>query len=248
MTTDPKDTSWKVQGKKWDPKKPNAPLNDDDNKELIIPQKDLCVEMKGYDKPLGRPIDANLAVKFIYNFIHNYRLVYDPGHFENYHDFLNSLSKDELVDLVLKGKELNNKMANLNYAMSLDRNVAQKILSQPKCEGLRFYLCARPNDKGEMDISLVIVGINAKGYDLNYNKPKTIKYNTDIKAGGVIPSEPGTKSIKDITMQSLTGEYVTPPYGKIFETTAFHTKSNKNVDTDGIPDEFILLRIAAGQV
>ena len=82
-----------------------------------------------------------------------------------------------------------------SFAITLDKNVLLKTISQPKCEGIRFYLCAKRAERGEALLSLVTVGIDEAGKDLLY----------DYKEG---------TAVADIPTRSLVAEYGFPP-GKL---------------------------------
>ena len=79
-----------------------------------------------------------------------------------------------------------------SFAITFDKNVLLKTISQPKCEGIRFYLCAKTGEKGEPTLSLVTVGIDEAGKDLLY----------DYKEG---------TAMADIPTRSLVAEYGYPP-------------------------------------
>jgi hypothetical protein len=79
-----------------------------------------------------------------------------------------------------------------SFAITLDKNVLLKTISQPKCEGIRFYLCAKTGEKGEPLLSLVTVGIDEAGKDLLY----------EYKEG---------TAVADIPTRSLVAEYGYPP-------------------------------------
>ena len=65
------------------------------------------------------------------------------------------------------------KLLQGSFAITLDKNVLLKTLSQPKCEGIRFYPCLKSTAKGDV-LSLVTVGVDDAGKDLLYDfKPGT---------------------------------------------------------------------------
>jgi len=247
MATNDKDTSWKVKVRRF--KSVSAGTTTDDL--LEIPQKYLCAsQWLKCQKPLGRPVNTNMAVKFIRNFLDDHQSLVDQfGYAEH-----NWESPDPKVkDFFIHAKQYFDKIAKLNYAMSLDKNMALKILSQPGCEGLRFYLCEKkmdgdvleeakakniPISSDQMETSLVVVGFDICGKDLNYQYPKDATVQ-DGNTGAIVPSGAGKKAIKDIKMQSLNVEYVTPPPGSgggIVPQTG-----------EQDPDEFVLLKYAKNQ-
>ena len=87
-------------------------------------------------------------------------------------------------------------MSLLSFSSNLvDKNILLKAISQPGCEGIRFYLCMKTeNDQGKPAevLSLVTVGVDIKGKDLNYEYDSA-KHNLD--------------SISNIENDSLNGEY-----------------------------------------
>ncbi len=103
-----------------------------------------------------------------------------------------------------------------SFGITFDKSILLKILSQPLCEGIRFYPCKKnvPDDTGEKKpfFSLVLVGVDKDGHDLHF-EGSTLD---DIKSGP-----------PDIS-RSLTSEYGHPP------TQADFIKSEK----------FKLLRLA----
>ncbi len=82
-----------------------------------------------------------------------------------------------------------------SFAITFDKSVLLKTLSQPKCEGIRFYLCLKQSEKNpaEQLLSLVTVGVDEAGKDLLYEY------------------QPGIP-IKDIPTRSLIAEYGHPPW------------------------------------
>jgi len=88
-------------------------------------------------------------------------------------------------------------------ALTIDKNALLKTLSQPGCEGLRFYLCLKYNEVIEANdpediLSLVTVGIDKDGKDLGY------EFDEDIAAAIV-------DNIFEVANKSLVLEYSFPP-------------------------------------
>jgi hypothetical protein len=144
--------------------------------------------------PAGQAIEANLAVALI-KFLH---------------DKLPKLSPE-----VLKGK----KKLSFNFpeqattdfeqwivqlllfsgAMTIDKSVLLKTLSQPGCEGMRFYLCLKPDDKIPGGVlSLVTTGVDKDGKDLGYKFSR--KTRQAIKKGKM-----------NVETKSYNSEYSYPP-------------------------------------
>lgn len=131
----------------------------------------------------GIPIDSKLAINLIRR-----ALSKGEGLLEN----LKNNSFDRMSIDLLK------QIVDLNYGITFDKTVMLKILSQPNCAGLRAYLCARDvknetTKKIEPHLSLVMVGVDVNGYDLNYS------FN-NIKSD-------------DVPNESLLVEYGYPPGG-----------------------------------
>jgi hypothetical protein len=192
-----KPRSWHVMGQCFNVKHPDLP----DEKEIPIPEEDGDISMdpppSGGKAPIpkdsdhfGLPIDADLAVHFIQN------LLPDALGFLDKDLKRDGESSDELADDQNINKLLfADKLINLTYGITFDKNIILKILSQPGCEGLRCYLCSRKEESKKDHYSLVLVGVNRYGYDLNFDKIDTSD----------------TESVKT---QSLIAEYGYPPNGK----------------------------------
>jgi hypothetical protein len=56
----------------------------------------------------------------------------------------------------------NHPVAPANKGVYFDRNIYDKILSQPECVGIRQYFAQRDNNA----VTLVLVGVDAKGNDM----------------------------------------------------------------------------------
>jgi hypothetical protein len=228
------DTSWTIQGNVYNP---INPMTQPSLKAITIPEVGTCVSMPGCSHPFGRPIDANLAINFIANFNKTFTITNgdDPATFEQ---VLNTLPLDGLKAIIKKSQQLHESVVKLNYGMTLDKNMALKILSQPRCEGIRFYLCSESG--ADSHISLVLVGVDEKGYDLNYKSPR-ITFGTQ-DAGALLPRQGDVPAIKTVTMESLSGEYVTPPYDAVADGT--HTPELEA----SFYERFVLLNIANGKI
>ncbi|WP_428328736.1 hypothetical protein [Mucilaginibacter sp.] len=238
--TNQTNTNWSIKGKKFNP---NDPDNPTPGMDLTIPETNPCIVMPDHSGAFGTPIDADLAVRFIYNFYMKFSTIFHPSHAEDFKESLDKLSTDELKDIALKAKEFHQDVVNLNYGMTLDKNIASKILSQPGCEGLRFYLCA----KADENVSLVVLGVDCEGFDLNYKTGSNTIYSENDNNDGVLPQKPGARTLQSVAMNSLIGEYVTPPYTILLEDMPLLNSNAelKTADTenDGL-DRFVLLNIA----
>lgn len=97
----------------------------------------------------------------------------------------------ELVEAQPDTNELK-KLIQGSFAITFDKNMLLKTISQPKCEGVRFYLCLKKGEKEEDVLSLVTVGVDEAGKDLLYEYTE------------------GTR-VQDIPTRSLVAEYGFPP-------------------------------------
>lgn len=120
----------------------------------------------GSQGPFGMAIDAPLAVTMI----------------KSLRELVSKQPDDNVLRQLIEG----------SFAITLDKNVLLKTISQPKCEGIRFYLCLKKGAKDEDLLSLVTVGVDEKGKDLLYEYTE------------------GT-SVADIPTRSLVAEYGYPP-------------------------------------
>ncbi len=138
----------------------------------------------------GVPVDANLGVYLIKKL------------FKSFADIINgpaSLSENEkyLLDLFLHSR-----------AITIDKNSLLKTISQPGCEGIRFYLCAKPNineapGEPKQFLSLVTAGIDIDGKDLGYEfKSQT---NTEV-----------ANDVFKVDTISLLSEFAAPPPAGVF--------------------------------
>ena len=213
-----------------------------EEKSQTIPENDFCISMPDVDDgPMGRPIDANLAVHLIGELYKTLDEAYGPKIDAD----LQNLTKEQLIEHFQKSRVFLNMLVDLNYGMTIDKNFALKLLSQPKCEGLRGYLCLKGGN--EAPLSLVTVGIDKDGYDLKYNTAETVTFaDSSTPPNDVIVDSIGTTdAVKNVKMRSLNGEYVTPPYtflGKSFS-------GDKEISTKGpeFYSRFILLNIPTGK-
>ena len=149
--------------------------------------------------PYGIPVDADLAIALISDF---HQLLKEPFrekfisgkditasdiNFSN-HKMTESFIKsvNELVDILKR-----------SCAITIEKNVLLKTLSQPDCEGLRFYICKKSvNSVNKPYLSLVTVGVDKDGKDHLYSYPK---------------SKNGNALAENIETTSLISEYGHPP-------------------------------------
>jgi hypothetical protein len=173
--------------------------------DLVVEETAMSVDMdpESADKqPYGIPVSAKLAVALM-------------ADFQNLIQPKDQPEQDELKDLLIRSS-----------AITIDKNGLLKTLSQPGCEGIRFYLCRKLvtlNDGSkEAFASLVTVGVDAAGKDLHYDFIK------DTLSGGLVAA--------DLQSTSLVSEFGTPPpYGS-------------SIDGTSLADKLVLLQYALEQV
>ena len=174
--------AWTIKGLKYDKEGPvqgNIDINEDD------PEMSMGTSTASY----GKPIDGTLAIHLMGDLLKKLNEDLDlniaDSLFPKNHENL-TVTKSWLIELL-----------KVSFGITFDKHIILKILSQPKCEGMRYYLCLKNQknpDTGNMQdfLSLVLVGVDAQGKDLLYT---------------------GTKLGDDgsIMTQSLTAEYGHPP-------------------------------------
>lgn len=76
---------------------------------------------------------------------------------------------------------VNSSPTDKTIAVSFSKRLLLLILSQQKCEGIRFYFCKRPKDptnpESEMVNSLVLVGVDENDKDLGATSGKSSIFN-----------------------------------------------------------------------
>ena len=144
-------------------------LNEPDNPSpsINVIEYPQSVTMNEGDEPYGIPIDAPLAVSMI----------------KALHEKVSTLPPESDFRKMMEG----------SFAITFDKNVLLKTISQPKCEGIRFYLCVKKGPGDKDVLSLVTVGVDTDGSDLLY------EYEEDVP-------------VEDIPTRSLVSEYGHPPY------------------------------------
>ncbi|MXV14281.1 hypothetical protein [Hufsiella ginkgonis] len=177
--------TWTVTGRRLQPPATNDGKSTIEEGEITLPEfetylnfrnRPLVIDRAEMDRSgnpkeskrnrFGTPITADLAVEFMR---------------DARADSL-ALVDDKTASLRADQKRFIADATGLLYGITFDRSIVLRILSQPRCEGLRMYLCKRPNgDKwtegeaaADMHASLVLVGVDGHGFDLNFveGKPK----------------------------------------------------------------------------
>jgi hypothetical protein len=134
------------------------------------------------DMSFGVPVDATLALTLI-------KAALDKtSSFSEHKEKMNDEDAD-FLDQVL----------SLNYGITFNKGIILKILSQPNCEALRSYLCKRETPDNKNHYSLVMVGVDKDGFDLNY-------YDTTSSGGAITAAS-------QMDTESLLAEYGYPPGG-----------------------------------
>lgn len=114
----------------------------------------------GTKGPFGIPISTGLAVHLIKNMLE----VLDKSGHGFFSQFFNASEKESKESEIITQLLLN------SMGVTFDKSQLLRIISQPGCEGVRFYHAVRKNEAGDSDsATLVCVGVDKNGYDLNYN-------------------------------------------------------------------------------
>jgi hypothetical protein len=194
---------WIAKGRKRsNPGDPRVPID--------IQESDKRVRRHPNDPPYGTAIDTPLAIELIRNLwqaIDADQLLTLKAQYKN---LINQLSEEkeptekkgynkdieaQIEKLVIKNAQWLEDLIKHSFALTADKNLMLKMLSQPGCEGLRFYLCMK-KEKDAQTLSLVSVGVDINARDLNYD------YDKDKHELTAIP---------DIENCSLNGEYLHSP-------------------------------------
>jgi hypothetical protein len=210
METDVNPNEWQVHGRCYDPKASNEYCEN----SITLPEQISNLGMREHPtkspgrgstiniETFGVPIDADLAVHLIKNGLSNEgNILFDQHIKEEVAKKKNDQSENFTLGVL-----------TLLYGITFDKTIVLKILSQPNCEGLRAYLCARIDG----EVSLVLVGVDANGFDLNYD-----------------PGIGNSKAAQTPT-NSLIVEYGYPPGPSVIN------KKNGEID-----NHYVLLKIAA---
>lgn len=195
------EVKWIAKGQIYKEQTPvnNPPYPKDD---IPIPESEEDgLHMPGGKNIFGEPVDARLAVFYIrklwkkvlgsnvLTIAEDTKALFDELKSMFEEEEAKSIDKDALnkkLDQVLKTvEEANNWLISLldnSFGITLDKNTLLKTLSQPGCEGMRFYLAlkdkpdkrkqASENDGTSVPLpvilTLVSVGVNQKAEDLHF--------------------------------------------------------------------------------
>ncbi len=138
-----------------------------------------------YDEPYGIPITAELGIGLIADLQYLIQPIASATTKENFSASITDESFETLKELL-----------RYSSAITIDKNVLLKTISQPGCEGIRFYLCKKVVDDASY-LSLVTVGVTFDGQDLHY------KYTPDKLQNGLKEAA--------LPTSSLVSEYGSPP-------------------------------------
>jgi hypothetical protein len=161
---------------------PEDPENPTEGNLLFVP---AYTARPGQDEssPAGIPVNADMAIHLIQNFL-------GSNPFLNQKHLKSEKDVSKLRDFIEKAEEFTDKLLQMAYGVTFDKDILLKILSQPGCQGLRLYFCERRTIK-PFHTSLVAIGVDKDLYDLNYQ------------------GESFTEEM--VPTKSLIGEYGYPP-------------------------------------
>lgn len=217
---------WIARGKTYSDLEAGRP---DVTANIEIPESENGIKMKYGGTIYGEPIDARLAIFYIrklWTEIKRDRILSIHKDTRRLMDDLdkefkdNGITDDKMLRSFTRIKRLvddqsakaENWIAELldnSFAITMEKSVILKTLSQPECEGIRFYLCMKdpiavegeqqPVEKKENDVkgvlTLVTVGVNKEGHDLHF---QYYPEKHEIEKFRVIP---------DVETSSLCTEY-----------------------------------------
>lgn len=187
--------TWKTDGKELPADYKPGSFVANDAIDITVMETPLSFNIDPDDpnpKPAGIPISAKLGVALIADFQHQ----------------LDSKDTGELVEMLKRSS-----------AITIDKNTLLKTISQPGCEGIRFYPCKKivelSDGTKQSFVSLVTVGIDINGKDLHYDFIK------GTLAKGLVTA--------DIKNTSLVTEYNYPPPPPKTKDLASFTDPNQSL-------------------
>jgi hypothetical protein len=185
-------------------------------KDIKIFECDRCitdVEKNVYGKPIG----PKLGSSFIRHFWDRVRKTQMLSFYDEMKKkLLHGQQLDDDTDKMLKGADdwLKTLLAR-SFALTYDKSVLLKILSQPECEGIRIYLALKGINHQEAQsgygpcgtFTFVSVGVDKEGKDLRFKGPVSTSdaHAKDEKSGSSLDSS------LDVENTSLCGEYPGQP-------------------------------------
>jgi hypothetical protein len=206
MSDNPYLQKWTAKGNELITNTNGTRVNTSRQNDIPINELDRSFTMPGYGKApaAGIPVDANTAIFLIRKF--HQRLLSFPRSLYDKNEAIPAVPLNP-ADIQTFREWITNLLI-FSKAITLDKNIILKTLSQPGCEGVRFYLCLKDHDSmSESEIeesgehkeifSLVTVGVDDKGRDIHYKYPEG--------------ENQGANSFPNIKNESLTSEYGYPP-------------------------------------
>lgn len=201
--TPPPPDKWSVMGSCFDEKNPATPIP---HCTLSFPQGNSVTVLDS-----GTPIDTALAVHFIVNFHDKIKIFQETqaGLHNAMHVDSESFDKAEALRLHQVHHEQTNELVGqfmkIAYGITFDKSLILRIFSQPKCEAIRCYFCAKENTNPDLQqpyvLSIVVTGVDGSGNELTPIQPPDELFKP--LDGGGTGGDDG----------SLTGEYGSPPDG-----------------------------------
>lgn len=188
-----KKIDWIVKGKTF---RNLGKTNPEELDDISLSDLDNGLKMPGRSI-FGQPIDAQLAVHYIrklWTTLDNMKLL--STHTDTsklierlQDDAVGLISKDEekkkefnkIMNQILEQSKNQQWLIDLLHnsaAITIDKSALLRTLSQPACEGIRFYLCMKDqkeegphmhHDINEI-LTLLSVGVDKSGYDLNFRE------------------------------------------------------------------------------
>jgi hypothetical protein len=154
----PNKVKWIAAGKKYQkPATPGTSPEIEANIE-ISGSEQAGITMQAGNNIYGEPVDARLAVYYI-------KRLWETVKPEESKSWLYAL--------------LDN-----SFGITMDKSTILQTLSQPGCEGIRFYLALRDSQESNPSLpgvlTLVTVGVDSEGKDLNLSYNEGISFTNDI--------------------------------------------------------------------
>lgn len=237
MAKSTKTITWTVKGRAFKTNEQSQQTIQPDQ-DLEIKEKASTLEISGSEGPYGEPISTGVAVHLIGNMLSilstSKKKITDI--LEAYSPFIGE--KESVVRFLLTDEDaaaLNSlrKLITKSMAITFDKSQILRIISQPGCEGVRFYQAVRKDDKGNDIMTLVCVGLNKDAYDLNYAE----RDNNGTILQSSIPEARVAEGC-----ESLVLDWAHPPGNTVSDSPDETTTQEKKQDP--IHDMYVLLKMA----
>lgn len=219
---------WTVYGRslEWDSSTSNRPTVKPEQ-PLTITEDATTLRIPKTEGPYGEPISTGLAVHLIGNMldvVNTYTTV-----LKNLESFIPKFTEKDLdkfvfsPDIMVATLQSIQELIKKSMAITFDKSQILRLISQPGCEGIRFYQAIRKDKESGKDVmTLVCVGLHANAHDLNYSMDKSIPNS-------------------DNTCESLVLDWAHPPGSTISDPPDEGTNSASVEATDPM---YVLLRMA----